>query len=522
MKQRRTILQLAMVVGMMLLMSITAMAWDGDPYAGLVNTTTTVKFNNIGWYVIADNSTAVDAGTVTLLAKDPIGASKFHDSRNVYSSSTVKGYLDELITGTGSFAVVADAIASTDLNDVNVRGAKLWLISKDEANRIPEAIRKCSQTGGADKSIWWLRTPGDDSSVEACVYNEGSVYSFGLPVQGLLEVRPALRLNLAKIVFLPESKTFLARQTISAEDVTTTYGDTDKSIHAKVTGGVKIRYAVKEGSGNYIEVNETTGVLTIKQVPTDGKAYVIVTAEKTAVSVQETKEVTVKICKADSVPAKVYANNRNYDGTTKPLLTVRGISIGGEMRYARGNAFFPPTYGEFSKLIPEAKDPGTYHVWYKVIGDINHMDTEPSHIVVVISQNYSDATSPAPDPTTPTTPTKTAEPTPEPTVTQEPITILKAPAGVKAKAKKNKVTVSWKKIKKTQKTKALRAQIKSIQVQYATDPSFTQNVGTKTVGKNKTKAVLKLQRKTTYYVRVRYVGADGVSAWSKVKRVKTK
>ena len=99
-----------------------------------------------------------------------------------------------------------------------------------------------------------------------------------------------------------------------------------------MTGGVKIRYAVKEGSGNYIEVNETTGVLTIKQVPTDGKAYVIVTAEKTAVSVQETKEVTVKICKADSVPAKVYANNRNYDGTTKPLLTVRGISIGGEMR----------------------------------------------------------------------------------------------------------------------------------------------------------------------------------------------
>ena len=109
MKQRRTILQLAMVVGMMLLMSITAMAWDGDPYAGLVNTTTTVKFNNIGWYVIADNSTAVDAGTVTLLAKDPIGASKFHDSRNVYSSSTAKGYLDELME------TVLDACEHTEL-----------------------------------------------------------------------------------------------------------------------------------------------------------------------------------------------------------------------------------------------------------------------------------------------------------------------------------------------------------------------------------------------------------------------
>ena len=59
-------------------------------------------------------------------------------------------------------------------------------------------------------------------------------------------------------------------------------------------------------------------------------------------------------------------------------------------------------------------------------------------------------------------------------------------------------------------------------MQYATDANFTQNVGTKTVGKNKTKAVLKLGRKTVYYVRVRYVGADGVSAWSKVKRTKTK
>lgn len=105
---------------------------------------------------------------------------------------------------------------------------------------------------------------------------------------------------------------------------------------------------------------------------------------------------------------------------------------------------------------------------------------------------------------------------------EEPITISKTPASVKAKAKKNKVTVTWKKIKKTKKTKALLAQIKSVQVQYSTDPTFTQNTVTKTVGKNKTKVVLKLQKKTQYYIRVRYVGSDGVSRWSKAKRVKTK
>ena len=104
---------------------------------------------------------------------------------------------------------------------------------------------------------------------------------------------------------------------------------------------------------------------------------------------------------------------------------------------------------------------------------------------------------------------------------QEKTTIAKTPASVKAKVKKNKVTVSWKKIKKNKAGKKLLKQIKSIQVQYSTDPSFKDAV-TKKVGKKKTKIKLKLQRKTTYYVRVRYVGADGVSRWSKVKRVKTK
>ena len=109
-----------------------------------------------------------------------------------------------------------------------------------------------------------------------------------------------------------------------------------------------------------------------------------------------------------------------------------------------------------------------------------------------------------------------------PTKVKEPITINKVPSSVKAKAKKNKVTVSWKKIKKNKSGKKLLKQIKSIQVQYSTDPKFKQNVKTKMVGKKKTKVKLKLQKKTTYYIRVRYKGSNGFSKWSKVRRVKTK
>ena len=103
------------------------------------------------------------------------------------------------------------------------------------------------------------------------------------------------------------------------------------------------------------------------------------------------------------------------------------------------------------------------------------------------------------------------------------ITIAKTPKSTKAKAgKKGRVTVTWKKIKKTKKTKALLGQIKSVQVQYSTDPNFAANVVTKSVSKKKTKVTLKLQKKTTYYIRVRYVGADGVSNWGAVKKVRTK
>ena len=105
----------------------------------------------------------------------------------------------------------------------------------------------------------------------------------------------------------------------------------------------------------------------------------------------------------------------------------------------------------------------------------------------------------------------------------EKVTIPKTPAKMKVKARKNKVVVSWKKIKKNKKTKALRAMIKGIEVQYSTDLAFPKETTvTKIIGKNKTKLVLRgLQRKTMYYIRVRYVGTDGVSSW-KTKHARTK
>ena len=114
----------------------------------------------------------------------------------------------------------------------------------------------------------------------------------------------------------------------------------------------------------------------------------------------------------------------------------------------------------------------------------------------------------------------------EPPVEQpvEQITISKKPSIKKPAATKNKITVKWSHFKHTsKKAKAIWKKIKKVQVQCATDKGFTNIVKTATVGKGRTKAVIKgLSKGTTYYVRVRYFDGTGYSNWSKVKKVKTK
>lgn len=203
------LLSLAMIVGLMPGMSLTALAYDGDPYESLVNTRTSVKFNGIYWFIIADNSTAVNAGTVTLLAATPIEVSKFHDSSNAYTSSTVKDYLEGLTAEGGSFAGVADAIVATDLTDVSVTGAKLWLLSRTEADGLSLSVRVCG-VPKADGDYWWLRSPGHGGGLSAmCVFGQsGTIKYEGDMVIKAFGVRPALKLNLSSVIFSSESMTF--------------------------------------------------------------------------------------------------------------------------------------------------------------------------------------------------------------------------------------------------------------------------------------------------------------------------
>jgi hypothetical protein len=177
-----------------------------------------------------------------------------------------------------------------------------------------------------------------------------------------------------------------ATQTITASDVTATYGDTDKKVEATTDGNGAISYAVKEGSAYCVDVDTRTGALKIKEA---GTATIVITAEETQNYAQATKEVTVTIGKNIAVPATVTANNRTYDGTEKPLVTVTGEAKGGTMQYYAytiGADTKPALLVDWRETIPTATNAGTYKVYYKAVGDAYHIASDVACVEVTISE----------------------------------------------------------------------------------------------------------------------------------------
>ena len=166
-------------------------------------------------------------------------------------------------------------------------------------------------------------------------------------------------------------------QTITAEDVTVTYGETDKKVTATTDGGGSISYAVSPDSEPYIEV-DSNGALTVTKVPANGTATVVVTASGTDAYEQATKDVTVTINKADATSATVTPNDRVYDGNEQPLVNVTGDATGGTMLYSTDGT-------NYLENVPAGTDAGKYTVWYKVAGDENHNDVEARSLVSTIS-----------------------------------------------------------------------------------------------------------------------------------------
>ena len=80
------------------------------------------------------------------------------------------------------------------------------------------------------------------------------------------------------------------------------------------------------------------------------------------------------------------AKTLTYTGSAQALVTA-GSTEDGKIVYALGtNKDTAPAEDAYSDTVPTGKDAGTYYVWYKVLGDKNHNDTEPASVEVKIAE----------------------------------------------------------------------------------------------------------------------------------------
>ena len=71
-----------------------------------------------------------------------------------------------------------------------------------------------------------------------------------------------------------------------------------------------------------------------------------------------------------------------YNGSAQELVTA-GTATGGTMQYALGTA--TEATQPYTTSIPTATNAGTYYVWYKAVGDDNHIDSKEFNAKVDIS-----------------------------------------------------------------------------------------------------------------------------------------
>ncbi len=318
-----------------------------------------VRFNNIDWYIIKDDSLAVDAGILTLFVKEPIGASKFDKSNtadNKYSDSTVRSYLDGLTAGEGSFADAAKAILEKNLSDVGVKGAKLWLLSKKEAGELNENVRKCEKTAGAHYYYWWLRSPGDADGTAVCVKHEGNVVGEEWDVGNILSVRPALRLSLSSVFFESESKSFIVKHSVTVKPgsnmtKTTDSGDAKQSVVGAITDVVftankgyyfPIDYSVDSVNGISVSRNSYTKITVFGTPNDDSEITLTAPAAKT---------------KPDAPAAATAVNCTSESNNDGKLI---GVTTAMEYKKSDADSWSDGTGSDIEGLVP-----GTYYVRLK-------------------------------------------------------------------------------------------------------------------------------------------------------------
>ena len=140
-------------------------------------------------------------------------------------------------------------------------------------------------------------------------------------------------------------------------------------------GTYTVHYKVV-GDGNHNDVAEATievtigAALDIDLTSTDGKTWTLASMPYYDVELEVEYYPAATLTTAPTSIGEVYAT-----GSAQALVT-GGVAAGGSFEYALGtDDQTAPTTG-WTATVPEEAAPGTYFVWYKVVGDATHSDCE--------------------------------------------------------------------------------------------------------------------------------------------------
>ena len=96
------------------------------------------------------------------------------------------------------------------------------------------------------------------------------------------------------------------------------------------------------------------------------------------------QDIVITVQKADIrsslITPPTAQENLTYTGQAQALIIAGSVTSGGTMQYSLTEN------GTYSQDTPTGTDAGAYTVWYRVIGDANHNDTEPASVAVSIGK----------------------------------------------------------------------------------------------------------------------------------------
>ena len=166
-------------------------------------------------------------------------------------------------------------------------------------------------------------------------------------------------------------------------DRTATYGDDGFTLEGEVTyPGDNGHWTFTSGNPDIAKVDPKTGEVSFGSA---GETAITAVYESDTTYGEKSINITVEKAAALVTKAPEAKAGLVYNGEAQELVSP-GEADGGEIRYALTKDDNEPEDSAYSASIPTATEAGTYMVWYRVIGDKNHYDSDVQSIKISIAE----------------------------------------------------------------------------------------------------------------------------------------